>query len=202
MAKGTFWADFKAFAMKGNIVDMAVGVVVGGAFGKIISSLVDDILMPLVGWLIGGVDFTKLKVELKGTLANKVVEAADAVGDAVGELADETGGALDAVVDAAGEAVAAIPVDAAPVATDVVESIAASADQSVFLNYGNFIQQFVDFFIIALCIFLVIRGLSKFTAKKKKAEEEAAAAAAAAPAPKPEDVVLLEEIRDLLKNQK
>ena len=135
MAKGKFWADFKAFAMKGNVVDMAVGVVIGGAFGKIVSSLVDDLIMPLIGSLIGGFDFTNLKATIK----------------------------------------------------------------DVDINYGNFIQTTVDFLIIAFCIFLIIRGITR--AKRKKEEAEAAAAAAA-PAPKPEDVALLEEIRDLLKDKK
>lgn len=65
MAKGKFWSDFKDFAMKGNVIDMAVGVVIGGAFGKIVSSLVDDIIMPLIGSLIGGFDFTSLKATIK-----------------------------------------------------------------------------------------------------------------------------------------
>lgn len=151
MAKSSFWADFKAFAMKGNVIDMAVGVVVGGAFGKIVASLVNDIIMPLVGWLIGGIDFTKLSVELKGTLASNAAKAA-------------------------GQAVETV--------------------QGVMLNYGNFIQEIVNFVIIALSIFLVIRAITRSARKKAEAE---AAAAAAAPAPKSEDVVLLEEIRDLLK---
>ncbi len=146
MAKGKFWADFKAFAMKGNVIDMAVGVVVGGAFGKIVTSLVNDIIMPLVGTLLGGFDFTELKVTLP------------AWGN----------------------------VDPEKVAT---------------LNYGNFIQQTVDFLIIALCIFIVIRMIMTASEKLSKKKEEEAAAPAPAPE-KPEDVKLLEEIRDLLKNGK
>ena len=64
MAKGTFLQDFKSFAMKGNVVDMAVGVIIGGAFGKIVTSVVNDIIMPPIGWLIGGVNFKDLKLEL------------------------------------------------------------------------------------------------------------------------------------------
>ena len=64
MAKSTFLQDFKAFAMKGNVVDMAVGVIIGGAFGKIVTSVVNDIIMPPIGWLIGGVNFKDLKYEL------------------------------------------------------------------------------------------------------------------------------------------
>lgn len=139
---GKFLSDFKEFAMKGNVVDMAVGVVIGGAFGKIVSSLVDDLIMPLVGALIGNVDFNTLAVTLR-----------------------------EAVMD--GE--------------EVVKP-------AVTLNYGSFIQTLVDFLIIAFSIFLVIRAINK-AKKEKPAEEEA-------PAPKPDDVVLLEEIRDLLKDKK
>lgn len=174
MAK--FWSDFKAFAMKGNVVDMAIGVVVGGAFGKIVTSLVNDIIMPLVGWLVGGVDLSKLHVELKGTLASTVAEGVETVAD--GAVA----GGAEAVAQAA-------------------EAVAATEVPSVFLNYGNFIQEIVNFFIIALCIFLCIRLITNM-GNKLRAKKEAEPEAPAAPAPKPDDVVLLEEIRDLLKNQK
>ena len=138
--------EFKDFAMKGNVIDMAVGVIIGGAFGKIITSLVNDILMPLVGALIGNVDFTTLSATLRAPK-----------------------------LDSAGEVV----------------------KQAVTLNYGNFIQVAVDFLLVAICIFLVIKAINKdkSLAEKKKEEEPAA------PAPKPDDVVLLEEIRDLLKNK-
>ena len=72
MANGKFWADFKAFAVKGNMIDLAVGVIIGGAFGKIITSLVNDILMPLLGMLIGGVDFKALKVTLPAPIGADV----------------------------------------------------------------------------------------------------------------------------------
>lgn len=142
MAKGKFWADFKAFAMKGNMIDMAVGVIIGGAFGKIVSSLVNDILMPPIGLLIGGVDFKDLKAVLS-------VPEKFQIGN--------------------------VPLEPATI------------------NYGMFIQNVLDFFIIAMCIFLFIRLLNNL---KKKEEEKPAA-----PAPKADDVVLLEEIRDLLKAQ-
>lgn len=189
MAKNSFWADFKAFALKGNVIDLAVGVVIGGAFGKIVTSLVNDIIMPLVGWLVGGVDFTKLNVELKGTLASNTIDAASKVANAVG-------------VDGVAETVDSLTTAAVEGSNIAVASLSDMASQSVFLNYGNFIQQFVDFFIIALCIFIVLRAMTKASVKlsKKKAAEEAEAAAA--PAPESEDVVLLKEIRDLLKNQK
>ena len=126
---------------------MAVGVVIGGAFGKIITSLVNDLIMPLVGALIGNVDFTTLSATLR---APKLDEAGEVV------------------------------------------------KQAVTLNYGNFIQVTVDFLLVALCIFLVIKAINKAKALSEKKKEEEAAAA---PAPKPDDVVLLEEIRDLLKKQ-
>ena len=129
--------------MKGNVIDMAVGVVIGGAFGKIVTSLVNDLIMPAVGALIGGFDFTNLKAVLS-----------------------------KAVMD--GETV---------------------VKPAVTLNYGNFIQETVNFLIIAFSIFLCIKAIAKMS--KKKEEEPAPAA----PAPKPDDVVLLEEIRDLLKKQ-
>jgi large conductance mechanosensitive channel len=146
MSKSSFLTDFKAFAMKGNVIDMAVGVVIGGAFGKIVSSLVNDIIMPLVGALLGNVDFTTLSVTLRG-----------------------------AVMD--GETV---------------------VKPAVTLTYGNFIQTLVDFLIIAFCIFMVIRAIAKAQNLTKKEE---APAEPEAPAPKPDDVVLLEEIRDLLKKK-
>ena len=177
MAK--FWSDFKAFAMKGNVVDMAIGVVVGGAFGKIVTSLVNDIIMPLVGWLAGGVDLSKLNVELKGTLASSVVEGVNEVAEATGS---EVAGEVAEAAQAAQQAITN---------TDV---------PSVFLNYGNFIQEIVNFFIIALCIFLCIRLVTRMGNKirSKKVEEPAPEA----PAPKADDIVLLEEIRDLLKEKK
>ena len=137
MANGKFWADFKAFAVKGNMIDMAVGVIIGGAFGKIITSLVNDILMPPLGMLIGGIDFKELKVPLPASIGTEL--AADAV--------------------------------------------------PATINYGLFIQNILDFFIVAMCIFLVVRMIARL---KSKQEEVAA---------KPADVALLEEIRDLLKKK-
>lgn len=140
----SFIQDFKAFALKGNVVDMAVGVIIGGAFGKIVTSVVNNIIMPPIGVVTGGVDFTDLKVTLK-----------------------------EAVVE--GETV---------------------VSEAVTLNYGQFIQDVVDFLIIAFCIFLMIKGIAKLSRKKEEAPAE--------PAPEPEpsaEEKLLTEIRDLLKNK-
>ncbi len=132
--------EFKEFAVKGNAVDMAVGIIIGGAFGKIVSSLVNDVIMPPVGRLLGGVDFTALFVNLGGTAYKTLAEAKDA---------------------------------GAPV-----------------LAYGSFIQAIIDFVIIALVIFFMVRTMNSL----RKQEETPAAP----PAP-PEDIVLLREIRDALK---
>lgn len=140
----SFIQDFKAFALKGNVVDMAVGVIIGGAFGKIVTSIVNNIIMPPIGVLTGGMDFTDLKLVLK---------------DAVKEG--------DQVVS-----------------------------EAVTLNYGQFIQDVVDFLIIAFCIFLMVNGIAALSRKK----EEKPAEPAPAPEPSAEEK-LLTEIRDLLKNK-
>lgn len=127
---GSTFKEFKEFISKGNIFDMAVGVIIGGAFGKIVTSLVNDIIMPLVGILIGGHDFT-------GMVAK--------VGDAE-------------------------------------------------ILYGTFIQNVVDFLIVALCIFFVVKAMSKFKKKEEAAPEK--------PAEPSEEVLLLREIRDSLKKNK
>ncbi len=134
--------EFKEFAMRGNVVDLAVGIIIGGAFGKIVSSLVADVIMPPIGFLIGGVKFTDLKLSLNP-------------------------GALD------------------PTGT-------IKADP-VTINYGNFLQVTFDFIIIAFAIFMLVKLMNNM--KKKEA------AAPAAPPPPPADVVLLTEIRDLLKKK-
>ena len=136
-----FLNEFKTFAMRGNVVDMAVGVIVGGAFGKIVSSLVDDIIMPPIGFLLGGVNFKDLSIKL-------------------GEKLAEDGKTMEAVT----------------------------------LNYGNFIQQTVDFLIIAFCVFLLVKAVMKFTKKNEEEPEPAK------PEPTTEEK-LLTEIRDLLKHK-
>ncbi|MDD4515455.1 large-conductance mechanosensitive channel protein MscL [Massilibacteroides sp.] len=133
--------EFKKFAMRGNVIDMAVGIIIGGAFGKIVSSAVGDLIMPVIGLLVGGVNFSSLKVVLK---------EAETVGETV------------------------VP--------------------EVSLNYGAFIQATFDFLIIAFAIFLLIKAINKLNKKKEEAP--------APPAPPAEDIQLLSEIRDLLKNQK
>ena len=130
----SFISEFKEFAVKGNVVDMAVGVVIGGAFGKIVTSLVGDVIMPIVGVITGGANFSDLKVILK---------------EAVGET------------------------------------------PAVSINYGAFIQNIIDFTIIAFCIFVAIKAINKLK-REKPAEPET-------PAEPSEDIVLLREIRDSLK---
>ena len=146
MAKCSFLQDFKDFAMKGNVMDMAVGVIIGGAFGKIVTSLVGDILMPVISLATGGIDFTNLFVNLSDDKAyNTLAEAQE-------------------------------------------------AGASVFA-YGQFLQNILDFLIIAFCIFLMIKGIAKLNRKKEEAP-------APEPDPKPSnEEVLLTEIRDLLKKK-
>ena len=143
-----FLKEFKEFAVKGNVMDMAVGVIIGGAFGKIVSSVVNDIIMPPVGLLVGGVDFSDMKLTLK-----------------------------QAVLDAAG----------------------AVVTPAVTWNYGAFVQQVVDFTILAFCVFLMVKLMNRLT--KKPAPAPAPAPAPEPPKPSNEEV-LLAEIRDLLKEKK
>lgn len=128
--------EFKEFIARGNAIDLAVGVVIGGAFGKIVTSLVDKIIMPPIGLLLGGVDFSKWAITLK-----------------------------DATVDAAGKEVPA-----------------------VMLGIGDFLNTIIQFLIIALAIFIVVKAINRM---RKPVE--------AAPVAPPEDVLLLREIRDSLK---
>ena len=115
--------EFKEFISRGNVLDMAVGVIIGGAFSKIVTSVVNDLLMPIIGMILGGLDFTSLSLK---------------IGDAV-------------------------------------------------IGYGAFIQNVVDFLIVAACIFILLKIINKITHKENKKED---------------DIVLLEEIRDLLKENK
>lgn len=138
-----FISDFKAFIMRGNVIDMAVAVIMGASFNKITTSLVNDVIMPAIGAIIGGINFTDLKYVIS-----------------------------EAVVDA-----------------DGVETVA-----EVAIKYGSFIQSIVDFLIIAFSMFVMIKVFAALS-RKKKVEEEPA------PPVKPDDVVLLEEIRDILKEK-
>ena len=121
--------EFRKFIARGNVMDLAVGVIIGGAFGKIVTSIVDDILMPIIGVIIGGIDFSGLSIKI-------------------------------------GEAQ---------------------------ITYGNFIQNVIDFLIVAFCIFILVKIVNKITRKEEEKKEEVPA--------KPADVLLLEEIRDLLKEK-
>ena len=135
-------AEFKQFISRGSVLDLAVGIIIGTAFTAIVSSLVKDIIMPFVGLVLGGVNFTELRIVIR---------------QATGETAE------------------------------------------LALTYGNFIQRVVDFLIIAFVVFLIVRSFNRFRALREKKEQEAKAAKPA-PAPvTPADIVLLTEIRDLLK---
>ena len=139
-----FIKEFKEFAMKGNVMDMAVGVIIGGAFGKIVTSLVNDVLMPLISVVTGGISFTDLFVNLSDDVKYKTLAEAQEAG------------------------------------------------ASVFA-YGQFIQNIIDFIIIAFCIFLMIKGMNKLNRKKEEPAPEASKG--------PTQEELLAEIRDLLKTK-
>jgi len=126
--------EFKKFAVKGNVIDLAVGIIIGGAFGKIVTSLVNDIIMPPIGAILAGVDFSKLSIVLKAATENK---------------------------------------------------------PAVSFNYGNFINAIIDFLIISLAVFVMVKQINKFKQKEetKKSEDS-------------EELKVLKEIRDSLKNEK
>mgnify|MGYP000050746145 CR=1 FL=1 len=126
------FGEFKDFIARGNVIDLAVGVVIGSAFGKIVTSIVNDILMPIIGIIIGGIDFSGLSLKIG----------------------------------------------------------------SATVNYGMFIQNVIDFLIVAICIFFFIKVIEKVTKKKEENEEKVEEAK------KDEQIILLEEIRDLLKESK
>jgi large conductance mechanosensitive channel len=138
--------EFKKFAMRGNVVDLAVGVVIGAAFTGIVNSLVKDVIMPPIGVALGGIDFSNFFITLKGPHLATIAEAQKA--------------------------------------------------GAVTLNYGIFINTLINFLVVALALFLLIRAINLLTTPETPAE----AAAAAPPAP-PEEVLLLREIRDELKTR-
>ena len=146
-----FVSEFKEFAVKGNVMDLAVGVIIGGAFGKIITSVVDDLVMPVVSSIIGSPDFTNMYAVLKDP-ANGITEGM--------ALAD-----------------------------------ARAVENAVVLAYGNFITVAINFLLLALAVFLMVKGINKL----KRKEEEVAPEPAAPAGPTQEE--LLAEIRDLLKKQ-
>ena len=142
--------EFKDFIARGNVMDMAIGVIIAGAFGKITTSLVNDVLMPFIGWICGTRDMTALNIVVR-----------------------------EAVMDG----------------TTVVK-------EAITLGFGNLVGTIIDFLLIALVVFAIVKTMNAAKAKaeaKKKAEE-----AAAPPPPPPEptkEELLLTEIRDLLKNK-
>ena len=149
--KPSWWEEFKAFAIKGNAMALAVGTIIGGAFSTITKSLTDDIIMPIVSIFLGGVDFSELKIVLPRLWG-------------------------EAKFDEAGN--------------EILNT----------LNWGNFLSAIINFFILALVVFFLVKGLNKLADLGKKKEEEAPAEPPAPPAP-PAEEVLLTEIRDLLKQQ-
>lgn len=144
--KKSIIAEFKEFISRGNVIDLAVGVIIGSAFTKIVTSLVNDMIMPVIGAIFGGIDFTSLRWVIRPGVEE-----------------------------------------------DLEKGIKAVEEAS--LNYGNFIQCIVDFLLVALVIFIVIKLLNSFKRKKEVVEEVVEEPVI------PEDILLLREIRDELKNK-
>lgn len=138
--------EFKTFIARGNVMDLAVGVIIGGAFGLIVNSLVNDIIMPLVGVIFGGFDFSNYFLPLSSSVT--------------------------------------------------AQSLEAAREQGAVFAYGNFITVVINFLILAWIIFLLVKGVNRLRESMDKKEMETAAAA-----PPPADIVLLTEIRDLLKSR-
>jgi large conductance mechanosensitive channel len=145
VSRMSFANEFKTFALKGNVVDLAVGVIIGGAFGKIVDSVVGDLIMPLVSKAFGGLDFSNYYIALAGQTAGLSLVEAKKLG-------------------------------------------------AVFA-YGSFITVALNFLILAFIIFMMVRQMNRLMARNEPAP------APAAPAVTPEDIVLLREIRDSLKNK-
>ena len=137
VSKSSFVTEFKEFINRGSVLDLAVGVIIGGAFQKILSSLVSDIIMPLVGLIAGGVDFRNLEITIPNLFGQ---------------------------------------------------------DSAAHIRYGNFLQNMVDFLIIAFCVFLIIKIMNKFIGKFKKEQEEKAEPTT--------DEQILEVLKDIRKHQK
>src|SRR4051812_31834371 len=136
--------EFKQFAMRGNVVDLAVGVVIGAAFTGIVNSLVKDVITPPIGLALGGIDFANFFFTLKGPHLATLAEAQKA--------------------------------------------------GAVTINYGLFVNALINFIVVAIALFLLIRAINRLTTPETEAE-----AAVAAPLPPPEEVLLLREIRDELR---
>ena len=143
--KSTFWKEFKEFAVKGNMFDMATGVIIGAVFKDLVTSFTDNIIMPVVNIFTGSIDFSSWKVRLPSLFGEKLNEAGEVVHN--------------------------------------------------YLNVGNFISSIISFIILALVIFMMVKGMNTLRERGKKEEE---AAPPAPPAPSNEEI-LLTEIRDLLK---
>ena len=149
--KKGFFGEFKEFIMRGNVLDMAVGVIIATAFGKITTSLVNDVFMPFISWIFGARDMTALNVVFRA-----------------------------AQTDEAGEVV----------------------KEAITLGFGTFVSTIIDFILVALVVFLVVKSINKARAiaEAKKAKEEVEEEAPAEPEPSAEEK-LLTEIRDLLKDK-
>lgn len=164
-----FIKEFKEFAVKGNAMDLAVGVIIGGAFSKLVSSLVNDILLPPISALAGNTDLSQLKVDLSA-IRSTVSKAGESVTEAVASKLE------------------AVDPDAVEKAETLYSTVTTTPAEPIYWCYGAFLQQCIDFIIIAFCVFLIVKLMNRISRKEKAGKV----------APSKEEQ-LLTEIRDLLK---
>lgn len=170
--------DFRDFAMKGNVIDLAVGVIIGAAFGGIVNSLVTDVLMPPIGKLVGNLDFSNLYISLSSVIDDKNRALAEWIASTQPATDEGVLGSAASMLGVSGR----IPLEEARKLGPVIA-------------YGKFLTALINLVIIAFCLFLVVKGLTK--AQKRFDKEQAAAPTPAASA----EVQLLGEIRDILKEK-
>lgn len=173
--------EFRDFAMKGNVVDLAVAVIIGGAFAKIVSSLVEDVLMPPIGKLVGNLDFSNLYV----SLSDKIDAANTATLQKIAATQPTTDASLITSVTSVFDTTTRLP-------------LAKARELGPVIAYGSFLTVTINFVIVAFCIFMVVKAM---VAAQKRFDRQQAKEAVTAP-PVNKEELLLTEIRDLLKEQR
>lgn len=169
--------DFRDFALKGNVIDLAVGVIIGAAFGGIVNSLVTDVLMPPIGKLVGNLDFSNLYISLSATIDQQNTAKAAAIAATQPTTSEGVLNVATAIFDPSKR----LPLEEARKIGPVIA-------------YGKFLTALINLVIVAFCLFLVVKAMA--TAKRRFEKEQAAA-----PSAPTAEVVLLTEIRDVLKSK-
>jgi large conductance mechanosensitive channel len=170
--------EFRDFAMKGNVIDLAVGVIIGAAFGGIVNSLTADVLMPPIGRIVGNLDFSNLYISLSSVIDQKNAELAKSIAATQPAGSDGMLGSAAALLGMTGRL-----------------SLDKAKELGPVIAYGKFLTNVINLVIVAFCLFMVVKVM---TMARKRMEKEAAAAP---PPPPPPQEVLLAEIRDILKSK-